>query len=182
MDIELIYAFTTIGAAALLVIMVLLGGDVEADVDVDVDADVDFDVDADVALAGPGHFGLKLLLGFIIGFSLAGYLAMRYSWPIPHYICGLIGGIVVYTFEYQALKLLYGLQANTQVASTSLVGETATVTKPIRSGSVGEIRAIDPKTGHSLYLRARASDGTSEFSDNADVTIKSVSTGLASVE
>ena len=195
---EMIYAAMTIGTSLILLIMVLLGGDadVDADVDVDADLDLDMDVDADVDMdmdvdagvdvgaevGGPGYFGLKLLLGFIIGFGLGGFLAVHYAWTLPHYLAGLAGGVCIYTIEFQLLKLLYSQQANTQSRASSIVGHTAIVSHPIGKGGTGEIKAIMPGTGSSLYLRARAVDAEAEIAEGTEVRIKSVSTGLARVE
>ena len=199
MEAEMIYAVMTIATSLVLLIMVLLGGDadVDADVDVDVDvgldldvdADMDMDVDADAGLdvgadvGGPGFFGLKLLLGFVIGFGLGGFLALHNKWAFPpHYLSGLIGGLCIYTLEFQLLKLLYSQQANSQSRASSIVGHTAIVSHPIAKGGTGEIKAVMPATGNSLYLRARAVDAEAEIAEGSEVKIKSVSTGLARVE
>ena len=198
MGAEMIYAVMTIATSLILLVMVLLGGDadVDADVDVDVDvgldmdvdADMDMDVDADADLdvggeiGGPGFFGLKLLLGFVIGFGLGGFLAVNNGWPIPHYLVGLAGGLCIYTLEFQLLKLLYSQQANSQSRASSIVGLTGIVSHPIGKGGTGEIKTVMPGTGNSLYLRARAVDAEAEIAEGAEVRIKSVSTGLARVE
>ncbi len=200
MTIATIYAIVTIVPSILLLIMVLLGGDTDIDTDVDIDADIDMDVDmdmdvdadadldldadadVDVGVAGPGYFGLKLVFGFIIGFGLGGFLAVKNEWPIPHYLCGLAGGAVIYFIEYHLLKLLYAQQANTQTRATSVVGQVAVVTHAIGKGGMGEIRVVTPRTGQSLFLRARAIDAEAELAEGAEVRIKSVSTGLARVE
>ena len=185
---EMIYAVMTIATSFILLIMVLLGGDADVDADVDVDADLDLDMDADAGVdvgaevGGPGYFGLKLLMGFIIGFGLGGFLAVKNAWPFPHYLAGLGGGVIIYMLEFQLLKLLYSQQANTQSRASSVVGHTAIVSHPITKGGTGEIKAIMRGTGSSLYLRARAVDAEMEVAEGTEVRIKSVSTGLARVE
>ncbi len=186
----MIYAAITIGTSFILLIMVLLGGDADVDADIDVDADLDLDMDVDADadvdvgtdIGGPGYFGLKLLLGFVIGFGLGGFLAVRNGWPVPHYLVGLAGGLVIYTIEFQLLRLLYSQQANTQSRASSIVGHTAIVSHPIGKGGTGEIKTIMPRTGNSLYLRARSVDAETEFAEGTEVKITSVSTGLARVE
>ena len=188
MDAATLYATITIVTSLILLVMVLVGGETELDTDVDIDADVDLDMDADVdadvevAAAGPGHFGLKLILGFIIGFGLGGFLAEHNDWSVPSVLCGLIGGVCIYTIEFQLLKLLYAQQANTQTRASSVVGQTATVTHAIGPGGTGEIKAVTPQTGQSLFLRARAVDAEKAYAVGDQVTIKSVGTGLAQVE
>ena len=133
-------------------------------------------------VGGPGFFGLKLLLGFIIGFGLGGFFAVKYEWAFPHYLSGLAGGLITYTLEFQLLKLLYSQQANSQSRASSIVGHTAIVSHPIGKGGTGEIKTVMPATGNSLYLRARAIDAEAEIAEGSEVKIKSVSTGLARVE
>lgn len=169
---EMIYAVMTIATSFILLIMVLLGGDADVDAGVDVGAEV----------GGPGYFGLKLLMGFIIGFGLGGFLAVHYAWALPHYLAGMAGGLIIYVLEFQLLKLLYSQQANTQSRASSVVGHTAIVSHPITKGGTGEIKTTIPRTGSSLYLRARAVDPKMEFADGTEVRVKSVSTGLARVE
>jgi hypothetical protein len=189
MGIELIYAIMAIATAGILVAMLLLGGDADTDVDVDVDVDVDIDVDVDAGLdvdlgdiGGPGPLGLKLLLSFIMGFGLGGYLSTHYLWPIHHIAAGFVGGAVIYFLVYQLLKLLYRQQGNTQVSGHMIVGQPAVVTHRIGRGSTGEVRASDRKTGHTVYLRARSSQADVEFADGDNVVIKSVANGFATVD
>ena len=101
---------------------------------------------------------------------------------VPHLLAGLVGGIVMYVLVYQLLKLLYGQQANTQVSGHSVVGRTATVTHRIAEGGTGEIKTVDPETGHSLDLRAKAAKSGDSFGDGEEVRIKSVRAGLALVD
>ena len=187
-----IYALMVIIPSLLLILMVVLGmehdveADVDADADLDLGGDVDVDVEADLGdigdVGGPGVLGVKLILSFIIGFGLAGFLAVQFEWPIPHVISGLIGGALVYTIVYQLLKVLYKQQANSIVRSSSVVGRKGLVTSPIMKGGTGEIKTEDPRTGRSLYLRARPIDSEREYKSGDEVTIKSVIAGLAKVE
>ena len=185
MGAELVYALMVIIPAALLLVFLLvgLGEDLEVEADMgDVDVDVDVgDLDA-TAVGAPSKIGLKLILAFLIGFGLAGYVVVHYELNVPHVVAGFVGGAAAYTVVYQLLKLLYRQQGNTQVRSARLVGCTAQVTAGIMTGGVGEIRATDPTTGQSIHLPARAADPTATFGVADEVRVKSVSTGLAIVE
>jgi len=196
MGAELIYGLMVILPAILLLVLLLLGADtdvdIDADVDVDLDMDVDLDADADVdaeageagATGGPGRFGLKLILSFVMGFGLAGFLSAHYQWgpAYAHLLAGFGGGVVVYALVYQLLKLLYGQQKNTQVRRAGLAGQQAVVTSPIRKGTVGEIKALDRATGSAMYLPARAADSDMEYASGEEVAIVSMLSGMARVE
>jgi len=179
-----IYALMVIIPAVLLVVMLLLGADTDMDVDADVDVDVDLDMgDVDVSdIAGPGKIGLKLVLAFVLGFGLAGFLTVKYKFGIHHVLAGFIGGAAVYTIVYQLLKLLYKRQGNTQIRAARMGGRKARVVSAVKKGGVGEIQAVDPATGHTHYVHARAADPEAEFAQGEEVVIKSMSVGLAIVD
>ncbi len=184
MGIEWIYGMMVVLPALLLVVMVIFGiGDDGGDLgggDIEVEGGMEA---GDISEAGgPGFLGIKLIFSFIIGFGLAGFLAYRLHWPIPHILSGLIGGVIVYAIVYQLLKLLYKQQANTLTSSTSVVGKKALVTSALLKGGTGEVKSEDPRTGSTVYLRARAVDPEREFRAGEEVTITTVFSGLAKIE
>ncbi len=182
MSTELVYLLMAIVPTVILLIMLLAGGGQDADVEAEADLDTDIGA-ADVGdTGGPGLISLRLILAFLAGCGVGGGLAGYLKWPIHHMLAALIGGVVLYTAIYQILKLLYRLQANTQVRSSSVVGTTGLVTSAIARGAVGEIKAEDPRTGKSIYLRAQASKAAREFTKGSEVAIKSVLGGLAKVD
>jgi len=189
MGIEWIYGLMVILPALLLVIMVVFGigddgGDLGGGIEVEAEVDVDGGIEGgDISeTGGPGFLGIKLIFSFIIGFGLAGFLAFRFQWPLPHILAGFIGGIIVYTLVYQLLKLLYKQQANTLVSSTSVVGKRAVVTSALLKGGTGEVKSEDPRTGGTVYLRARAVDPEKEYKAGEEVTITTVFSGLAKIK
>lgn len=132
---------------------------------------------------GPGMLGLRLILAFIIGFGVGGYIGWYYNIPyIPHWALGLVGGIITYTIVYQLLKMLFRLQANTLISNQRMVGTEGIVTSEILSGSVGEIKVVDPKTGQSLYMRAMSESAGQGYKKGHKVTVVSVTGGLAKVQ
>ncbi len=181
MELSLIYALMVLIPALLLVIMLMAGGGGDVDADTDLNVDLDHEVELGDT-GGPGPLGIKLILAFIIGFGLGGFLGVYYEWIFPHLLSGLIGGAVIYTVVYLLLKALYRQQANTQISAASLAGSRGVVTLRIAKGAVGEIRALDPGTGHNLHLRARAASPEQEFAPGEEVLIKSVGMGLAQVD
>jgi len=188
MGVEWIYGLMVILPSLLLVVMVIFGiGDDGGDLgggDIEAELEVEGGMEAgDISEAGgPGFLGIKLIFSFIIGFGLAGFLAYHYQWPIPHILAGLIGGVIVYSIVYQLLKVLYKQQANTLVSSASVVGKRAVVTSALLKGGTGEVKAEDPRTGSTVYLRARAVDPEKEYRAGEEVTITTVFSGLAKIE
>lgn len=185
----LLYGLMVIVPALLLVVMVMLGGDSDIEAsDLDLDAgDVDGDVsgvdgDADVSgPGGPGLLSIKLILSFLMGFGLAGACAVHFHSSIHHVPLGLVGGVLAYVVIYQALKLLYGMQANTLARGSSVIGRPGTVTEAITGAGVGEIKAMDPRTGQYLFLRAQAEDPAEDYTPGDQVIVKSVAGRLATV-
>jgi len=174
---ELIYGLVAVVPSLILILMVIFGVGDELDA-----GGIEIEAEAEIASPGPGFFGVKLILSFIIGFGLAGFLAQSFAWAFPAPLAGVIGGAVVYTVVYQLLKLLYRQQANTLASGSAVAGRPGLVTSAIPKGGTGEIRAEVPATGQSMYLRARAVDPEREYAAGAEVTIKNVISGLAKVE
>ena len=83
---------------------------------------------------------------------------------------------------YQFMKLIFKQQANTQIASRSLVGRMGTVTHRITGDTVGEIKVKDPATGLTIDLRAVAPDIKKMIKPGAEVIINSVVGGKANVK
>jgi membrane protein implicated in regulation of membrane protease activity len=183
-----VYALITVICGILLFVMAVFGADTDVDADVDVDFDVDADMDLDAGdmevgeVGGPGKLSLKLIMFFFIGFGAIGYVSAYLKWPLHHIIWGLLGGAVAWYIGYTILKMLYKQQSTSQVRAASFVGEQARITVPIPKAGVGEISAASEKTGQSIYLSARADDPEREFNKGDVVTIKSVTSGTATVE
>ncbi|MHC4344047.1 MAG: hypothetical protein ACYSUP_05125, partial [Planctomycetota bacterium] len=183
-----VYALITVICGILLFVMAVFGADSDVDADVDADFDVAADMDLDAAdmdvaeVGGPGKLSLKLILFFFIGFGAMGYVSAYLKWPVHHVIWGLLGGAVAWYIGYAILKMLYKQQSTSQVRAASFVGEQARITVPIPKAGVGEISAASEKTGQSIYLSARAGDPEKEFNKGEVVTIKSVTSGTATVE
>ncbi|MBL7152085.1 MAG: hypothetical protein ISS79_00080 [Phycisphaerae bacterium] len=184
----IIYAAVCICSGILLFLMAFLGSDYDAEADIDIEAD--FDVDADVGMdmdagefGGPGILSIKLIMFFLIGFGLCGFMAAHFKWPVYHVFWALGGGVVVWYFGYRLLGLLYSQQSNSQLRARTFVGKEGRVTVPIpKGGGTGEIEATDKDTGRSAYFSARSSDPEKEYDRGQTVKIKSVMSGTAVVE
>lgn len=182
MGILLIYALLAIIPGLLLFLMSIFGADTDADADVDMDMDVDVDIDAG-DFAGPGIISLKLILFFLVGFGVGGYLSVYFQWPLHHLLTGLIGGSAAWFLGYQLLKLLYKQQSSSQVSLASFAGHQGRVVVPIpQDGGTGEIEAANKETGQSTYFNAKAVDSQKGYKKGDFVTIKSISGKTAFVE
>ena len=135
----MIYGLITVICGIVLFLMAILGHDVDLDADIDIDPSIDFhDLDAS-DVHGPGIFSLKLIMIFLIGFGVCGFISEYQKWPLPSVITGLIGGFLIWYVCYQALGWLYRQQATSQVSSAAFIGKEAKVTVPIPKGGTGEI-------------------------------------------
>ena len=185
MSVLWIYGLITVIPGLLLFLMLALGADQDMDADVDVDADVDFDADMDVDagdFAGPGILGVKLILCFLVGLGLSGFLSASFKWPPHHILYAIVGGFIFWFLAYHVLKWLYSQQSTSQISVSSLVGKPGTVTVPIPEGGVGEVEAAIGDTGRTHHLSARAEDGTKAYKRGDTVTIKAVIGSTATVQ
>jgi len=177
----LIYGIICVLSAIFLFLMAMLGSDFDTDVDVDIDVDIDMDMDTG-EFGGPGILSIKLILFFLIGFGLFGFIAMSFKWPVHDLIVAFAGGLALWYVGFRLLKLLYSQQSNSQVMARTFAGKEARVKVPIPKGGTGEIEAVDEATGQSAYFSARAVDGEAEYEKGRTVKIKSVAGGTAAVE
>ena len=177
----LIYGLITVICGIFLFLMAIMGSDVDMDADIDIDADVDLDgVDAS-GVSGPGIFSLKLIMIFMIGFGICGFIPEYLQWAVPSIVIALIGGFVIWFVCYNALGWLYRQQANSQVSSASFVGKQARITVPVPKGGSGEIYSKIKGTEKTIYLNARAKESDKEYKKGDIVTIESIEGNTATV-
>lgn len=177
-----VYAAVCICSGILLFLMAFLGSDYDTGADIDIEADVGIDMDAG-EFGGPGILSIKLIMFFLIGFGLCGFMAAHFDWPVFHVFWAMGGGIVFWYAGYRLLGLLYSQQSNSQLRMRMFVGMEGRVTVPIpKGGGTGEIEATDKDTGRSAYFSARSSDPEKEYDRGRTVKIKSVTSGTAVVE
>jgi membrane protein implicated in regulation of membrane protease activity len=175
----LIYGLITVICGIILFLMAILGHDI--DVDADIDAGIELGgIDASDA-GGPGIFSLKLIMIFLIGFGMCGFISEYLGLPVP-FIIGLVGGFIIWFVCYKALSWLYKQQSTSQVSSASFVGKEAKITVPIPKGGTGEIYSKIKGTEKSIYLNARSKVPQKEFAKGDTVTIESVDGNTATVE
>jgi len=184
MDPLMIYGLITVVCGIILFFMAILGHDIDLDADVDIDIDTDVDVggvDASDA-GGPGIFSLKLIMIFMIGFGICGFISAYLKWSVPHIVVALIGGFTIWFICYNALCWLYNQQSTSQVSSASFAGKEAKVTVPIPKGGTGEIYSKIKGTEKSIYLNARSKEANKEFKKGDVVIIESVEGNNATVK
>ena len=179
MDPLLIYGLITVVCGIVLFLMAILGHDMDLDADIDADIDLGGMDASDVS--GPGIFSLKLILIFLIGFGICGFVSRYLGWS-GSFIIGLIGGLAIWYICYKALCWLYKQQSSSQISNTSFIGREAKVTVPIPKGGTGEIYSKIKGTEKSIYLNARSEEPQKEFIRGNTVTIKSIEGNTATVE
>lgn len=177
-----VYGLITVVCALILFLMSVFGAEQDFDADVDLDLDVDAEGLDTAEAAGPGRFSVRLILIFVIGFGVSGFVAAYYNCPVHHVIVGLVGGVVAWFGGYEALAWLYRQQSTSQVKSVSFVGKQARVTVPIPKGGTGEVFSRAAPAGKSIYFSARAQDADKQYNKGDTVTIKAVDGSTAIVE
>lgn len=180
----MIYGLITVICGIILFFMAILGHDMDLDADVDIDIDVDTDFDGvdTPESGGPGIFSLKLIMIFLIGFGICGYISESLKWSVPSIVVAIIGGFTIWFICYNALSWLYNQQSTSQISSVSFVGKQAKVTVPIPSGGTGEVYSKIKDTQKSIYLNARSKEPLKEFKKGDIVTIESVEGNTATVK
>ena len=180
----LIYGLMAVVPGLLLLFMAVFGADTDVDVDTDFDIDADVDVDIEAGeFGGPGRLSVRLILFFLVGFGVGGYVSAYFKLPLHHIFIGFIGGSIAWFLGYQLLKLLYKQQSTSQISLISFVGKQGRVVVPIpKNGGTGEIEATNKETGQSIYFNARAADPKKEYKRGQFVKIKSVAGKTAVVE
>jgi membrane protein implicated in regulation of membrane protease activity len=184
----IVYAAVCVCSGILLFLMAFLGGDYDTDADIDIEADLDVGADVDMNMdagefGGPGKLSIKLIMFFLIGFGLCGFMAVQFKWPVHHVFWAMGGGVVVWYIGYKLLGLLYSQQSNSQLRARMFVGKEGRVTVPIpKDGGTGEIEATDNETGRTAHFSARSSDPEKGHDRGRTVKIKSVTGGTAVVE
>ena len=139
-------------------LILLLGGAIfghDHDFDHDHDAHVDHGHDADSGGEPTvSIFSTKVIGTFVMGFGAGGAIASYYSaGALPASAAGLGTGLLLAAAMYLVLRLIYGQQASSLVATDSLKGQTGTVTAGIEKDAVGEVTVLSRP-----YL-ARSKDG-----------------------
>ncbi len=175
----LIYGLITVICGIILFLMAILGHDLDMDADIDAGIDIG-GMDASDA-GGPGIFSLKLIMIFLIGFGITGFIATYRNWPVP-FVLGLIGGFTIWFLCYNALSWLYNQQSTSQISSESFLGKEAKVTVPIPKEGTGEIYSKIMGTEKSIYLNARSKESGKEYKKGDTVTIESIEGNTATVK
>jgi membrane protein implicated in regulation of membrane protease activity len=149
----LIFICITVAGLILLIGGSLFGHDHDAgghDGHLDAGHDVAGDAEPTVSI-----FSLKVIGTFIMGFGAGGAIAVQYGAdPLAASAVGLASGVLIGLLMYLVMRLIYGQQSTSIIATESAVGHVGTVTVSIASDGLGEVD-LDLHGQHRSFL-ARA--------------------------
>ena len=113
--------FCAIAWLASLLSLGLMGLAFIADLGGEADADVPADGDA-------GHFSLRAVVGFLLGFGWGGYVAVQSGLGTAGGILvGLVLGVLLFFVVAAIMRFIYSLKTDGSLNYSSLVGMTGTV-------------------------------------------------------
>jgi hypothetical protein len=105
-------------------------------------------------------FSLKVIGTFIMGFGAGGAIAVQYGAnSLAASAIGLASGILIGLFMYLVMRLIYGQQSTSIIATESAVGRIGTVTVSIAGDGIGEVD-LDLHGQHRNFLARSAAPAT----------------------
>ena len=113
----------------------------------DFGGDGDADVPADAADGDTGHFSLRAIVGFLLGFGWGGYVAVQSGLGTAGgIVVGLVLGIILFFIVAAIMRFIYSLKTDGSLNYASLVGMTGTVyvTIPPNGEPGGQVQVSHP--------------------------------------
>jgi membrane protein implicated in regulation of membrane protease activity len=148
-----VFVYAAVGAAGLLLLLVMLvGGEFGGD-------GHDHAFDQDAGSGGPGFVSARVIAAFMTAFGVGGVVGRYYGFSHPASSgVGVAAGFGMAAIVYQFAKFLYSQQSSSELRIAELVGQHAEVTIAIPDNAVGEI--IVAVGGERTAHIARSADGT----------------------
>ena len=165
---------------AILLLVSILGGDVDGGVELDV-GDPDFDVSsAEVGADSPSVFSFRTISVFLLGFGAAGWVVLRNGGSVTSQILwSLAVGLVFGALYFLVMKFMYSMQGSSTTSVSSAVGKTGIVIVPTTSTGIAQVK-VKTDVGMSEYV-CKEKDGK-ELHENDTVKVVSSSAGVLVVE
>lgn len=113
----------------------------------DFGGDGDADVPGDGVDGDTGHFSMRAVVGFLLGFGWGGYVAVQSGMGTAGgIIVGLVLGVVLFFVVAGIMRFIYGLKTDGSLNYASLVGMTGTVyvTIPPHGEPGGQVQVSHP--------------------------------------
>lgn len=166
-----VYLLIALFCGILMMAMFILGdftGDMDVDVDMGAHAELGFG-DADVGLS---PLSLPIMLMFGTSFGVFGYIfeqVIDNEFVVPGLSILISAGIAAVMY-FVVLKLFVQTQTSSDIRLSTLVGEDAIVSIPIKDGSIGQIIVTTEERGRTIL--SAVSD--EEIPNDSIVTITKV--------
>ena len=113
----------------------------------DFGGNADADVPTEAVDGEAGHFSLRAVVGFLLGFGWGGYVAVQSGLGVMGGILvGLVLGVVLFFVVAGIMRFIYGLKADGSLNYASLVGMRGTVyvTIPPHGEPGGQVQVSHP--------------------------------------
>lgn len=137
------------------------------------DADVSGDIDGDA-----GHFSARAVIGFMLGFSWAGFVGIQSGLSILGAVgIGLLAGIVMFLIIMQLMRFIYSLRSDGNLDYDSLVGMRGSVyvTLPPHGQPGGQVQVSHPG---QLITMAAIQHGDKALPAQTRIVVVEASTSL----
>lgn len=136
----------------------------------------DADVSADAVDGDSGHFSLRAVVGFLLGFGWGGYVAVQSGLGAGGGILvGLVLGAILFFAIAAIMRFIYGLKADGSLNYASLVGMTGTVyvTIPPHGEPGGQVQVSHP---NQLITMAAVQKGEAPLPPQTRIVVEEAST------
>lgn len=142
-----------------------------ADIGGDGDADVSGGADGDA-----GHFSLRAIVGFLLGFGWGGYVAVQSGiGTAGSILAGLVLGVLLFFIVASIMRFIYSLKTDGSLNYSSLVGMTGTVyvTIPPNGAPGGQVQVSHPS---QLVTMAAIQKGDAPLPAQTRIIVEEAST------
>jgi len=143
------------GVGAIFLIISIFGGDTDG-VDLDV-GDAEFDIsDAEAGTDSVSLFSIRTMATFLLGFGVAGWLAMRGEHGIVgQIIAGFVTGLVITFLYFLVMKFMYSMQGSSIVSSATMIGKIGIINIPTTSTGIAQMKITTASGFHEYSCKEK---------------------------
>lgn len=177
METQILY-FIFAGIGIIFLLLSMFGGDFHSDINFEIGHDFDIS-NAEVSSDSPKIFSIRSIATFLLAFGIAGLLCVYMHKGIAvQLISGFISGGIVTFLYFLVMKLMYSMQGDSGIETSSLIGKQAVVTTPTTSTGILQVKVLS-ENGNEYT--AREINGKI-LKQNETVKILAFSSGILTVE